>query len=231
MSRGHKILPKSFCNIKKINVEFFDTWNEQSAYVFGFFLADGCLTKSNSKNGKDFYKLSFTQKDSEILEKIKLAMGSDHKITKRVRRDGGICYYLQITNKKITSRLMKFGLKTNKTTEPVVLPDIPSDLLHHMVRGFCDGDGSTYGQRIQLDFCEKTTLHNQFLTIFRNLELPEPNIYYKQLKDDRTVQMVRLFWGVYDKRMKIRDWLYHKATIFMNRKYNECYSWKTREVV
>jgi hypothetical protein len=225
--RGHKILPLTFNNRKKINEEFFDTWTENSAYVFGFFLADGCLTRSSSKNGHDFYKLAFTQKTSEILEKIKLVMDSGHKITKRVRKNnGGICYYLQISNKHITKKLMSFGLKTNKTTEVVTIPDIQMDLIHHMVRGFCDGDGSTYGRRIQLDFSEKTTLHEQFLTIFKNLELPKPNIYYKQLKDGRTVQLVRLFWGKRNDRFAIRNWMYNNATIYMDRKKNECYTWK-----
>lgn len=213
--------------MKKINSDFFHTWNEQSAYVFGFFLADGCLTISSSENGIDFYKLSFTQKDTEILEKIKVAMNSDHKITKRNRKnDNGISYYLQITNKTITSKLREFGFTTNKTTKIVHIPDIPVHLLHHMVRGFFDGDGSICNKGLQLDFSELTTIHTQFLKIFEKMNLPTPKIYYKKLFDGRTVQIIRFKWYKYSDKKEIFDWMYKDATIYLNRKKEIGLNWK-----
>ena len=112
------------------------------AYVLGFFTADGNMVKN--KRGAHFIAIEITDRD--ILEKIKEAVGSNHKIGVKKRKfPEKDAYRLQIGSKEMFDDLLRLGLMPNKS-KTIDLPFVPDKYLSHFVRGYFDGDGCiSYG--------------------------------------------------------------------------------------
>lgn len=107
---------------KKVNKNFFKKWNREVAYVLGFFFADGNLTIT--KRNTCF--ISFYSADRVILERIKKAMNSTHKLSLRQSPTGSL-YRIQIGSKEMANDLIQIGAETNKTKR-MSLPNVPQ---HH----------------------------------------------------------------------------------------------------
>lgn len=126
---------------KEIDELFFTKWSNDMAYVLGFFAADGNMREN--KRGGCF--IDFCVTDREIIEKIRRAMKSNHKIS--IRRSNNSkwkdCFRLQIGSKKIFSDLTKLGFSENKSNN-MKFPIIPPKFLSDFVRGYFDGDGCIY---------------------------------------------------------------------------------------
>ena len=115
-------------------------WSPEMAYVLGFFTADGNMIKN--KRGAHFIEFQIT--DLDLLEDIKEALGSNHKISTRrkniLNKKWKDAYRLQIGSKQIFNDLLKLGLTPNKS-KTIDLPHIPDKYFSHFVRGYFDGDG------------------------------------------------------------------------------------------
>ncbi|MBI4599627.1 hypothetical protein HY732_01765 [Candidatus Uhrbacteria bacterium] len=125
---------------RKVNQSFFETWSEEMAYTLGFFLADGAMT-INPRGSK---YIDFTSTDGDIIEKIRGALESNHKIN-ALRPKGEnrkIRYHLQLGSKKMFADLERFGITVRKSKKEK-MPKVPEKYLMHFVRGFFDGDGHT----------------------------------------------------------------------------------------
>ena len=108
------------------------------AYVLGFFVADGCLTKNSKRNN---YYIDFTSTDYDVIRYIRKILSAKQKISKRKKVDGcKQAYRLQIGSKKIYSDLLSLGMKKNKSKD-ISYPDIPSVYFSDFLRGYFDGDG------------------------------------------------------------------------------------------
>lgn len=113
------------------------------AYILGFFAADGCMIKNN--RGAHFIEFHITDKD--ILEKIRTALKSSHKISKRERNfKWKPVYRLQIGSKKMFEDLTLLGISPAKS-KTLKLPLIPDEYLKDFVRGYFDGDGNVYANK------------------------------------------------------------------------------------
>ena len=117
------------------------------AYVLGFMFADGSLVDSDSSSRT--YYLCFDNNDFYVLNAIREAMKSNHKIyhkpprfikfrTKKYRSKAG--YVLRIGNKKMYHDLLKLGMKHRKSLD-MTLPEVPDQYFPHFLRGYFDGDG------------------------------------------------------------------------------------------
>lgn len=119
------------------NIHFFDNIDsEESAYILGFILADGHVSKQGS------LMISLNRNDVDILKKINDSLGSDYPITEN---NSGKYVSLVISSRYITNKLNEIGLAHDKTYSldfNKVLSNIPSGLTMHFVRGMFDGDGS-----------------------------------------------------------------------------------------
>lgn len=126
-----------------INVDFFKKWSEEMAYVLGYFSADGGMFV-NSGGSK---YIQFVSTDYSLLEKVKKAMDSKHKIY--LKRKGNKiwkdCYLLEIGSKEIYNDLLNLGLLPKKAKR-LKLPQVPKQYFNHFIRGYFDGDGCiSYG--------------------------------------------------------------------------------------
>ena len=130
---------------KAKNENFFKVWTPEMAYVLGFFTADGNMIKN--KRGAHFISIEITDKD--ILEEMKKAIGSNHKISIRKNQfPEKDSYRLQIGSKVMFNDLLKLGITPNKS-KTIDLPEIPKNYFSDFLRGYFDGDGHVSTCRYQ----------------------------------------------------------------------------------
>jgi intein/homing endonuclease len=151
-----------------LNVDFFKRWSPETAYVLGYFAADGAMYINS---GGSRY-ISFTSTDYELLEKVKRLLNSKHNITlrKKYNQDYKDAFLLQIGCKEMYEDLINLGFTPNKESR-LKLPKIPKQYLRHFIRGYFDGDGGVlYGYFHRKDRNNKKAPY--FLTCFAyaNLE-------------------------------------------------------------
>jgi len=196
------------------------------AYVLGFFAADGCLTKNPKRQN---YYIEFVSTDLDVLEKIKQALKSQHKISSR-KRDSRWkqCYRLQIGSKKVFTDLLKLGFTQNKSNT-MSLPEIAIEYFGDFLRGYFDGDGCiSFGI-----YKRKNRPSGQKLITIRFTSGSER--FLIQLKN-KIAEVCRISGGfTYKKQrggyelvysnldtLKILRYIYQcKNCIYMNRKYNK----------
>ena len=114
-----------------INENFFKNQTPEMAYVLGYIYSDG-----NIANGLNYFSIS--QKEPEILHKIKELMGSEHTIARKKTQELSV---LTIGNKVMINDLLGLGLTPNKSLD-VQFPILDKNLYSHFIRGYFDGDGS-----------------------------------------------------------------------------------------
>lgn len=110
------------------------------SYVLGFFAADGYITVN--KRGGQFWCIQIT--DKKLLEQIRKAIQSEHKISTRVMRGNeSTLYRLQIGSIEMCEDLRELGFSERKTKN-LVVPIIPQKYFSDFVRGYFDGDGNVW---------------------------------------------------------------------------------------
>ncbi|MEX2515240.1 MAG: LAGLIDADG family homing endonuclease [Candidatus Paceibacterota bacterium] len=125
---------------RKVNKDFFKEWSPDMAYVLGFFAADGSMYET--KRGTKY--LDFTSVDKELIEQVKTALDSEHKIGRRATPDNHQdVYHLQIGSKDMFSDLRSLGI-TPRKTRILSFPDVPKEFTGDFVRGYFDGDGTVW---------------------------------------------------------------------------------------
>lgn len=128
----------------KVNENFFKKWSQEMAYVLGFIFADGSLEDAYYLRGQ---YLRIHNTDYELVNKIKKALKSEHKITclpafgnRKMR------FMLRIGSHVIFKDLGKFNLHPNKSLD-LDLPGIPKKYFSSFLRGYFDGDGCVHIER------------------------------------------------------------------------------------
>jgi len=144
---------------KTKNENFFKKWSPEMAYILGFFTADGSMIRN--KRGAHFIEFQITDKD--LLEKIRILLGSNHKISTRKMSDNGKAIYrLQIGSKVIFNDLLKLGLSSSKSKR-IKLPITPRKYFQHFLRGYFDGDGN-----VTVCTYKRKTRNNKLTTILQS---------------------------------------------------------------
>ena len=216
---------KSGKSIYKVDSDFFKCINtEEKAYILGFICADGHISE-------DRLVITVSEKDSDILEKIRRAMHSNHPIKKIKRKNPYqktdrkqlILMELMIGRRELVKPLFDMGLTPDKTytLNGNILKYVPKYLMRDFLRGYFDGDGNVFfgrryasGYKYNINVCgNEDFLLKSFQTYF-----PSNNKLYKDLYSKQCY-----VWKI-SSRDKVRDfmhYLYHNSSIFLQRKYNE----------
>ena len=213
-----EIRSNNYYKAKEIDTDFFSKIDsEEKAYVLGFMYADGYIT------GK-YFGFKQSAKDKEILEKIRTALKSDHKIGEYINNNGygqGNAYCsLIVNNEKMVSDLQKLGIVFNKS-KILRFPNqeqVPFHLLRHFIRGYFDGDGSIYkvaqGNTYGISFTGTQDFLTGISNFFRDNGVDTASQIYKY--HDKDIYDYKI--GGRSNVKKVRDILYIDASIFMNRK-------------
>ena len=111
------------------------------AYVLGFFAADGNMIKN--RRGAHF--IAFYSNDRKLLEAMKAALGSNHKIGERIYKSEkkATSFQLQLGSREIFDDLLRIGMSPAKSLT-LRLPRVPDTYFRDFVRGYFDGDGCVY---------------------------------------------------------------------------------------
>ena len=118
---------------------YFDDINSSDkAYILGFIAADGCVTDKE-------IKISLSSVDSEILEKIRNAIGFDNKVKFRTNsstyKQESLIALVSFGTQEMIKSLKNLGFNKNKTID-FKMPNISDEFKVDFFRGFVDGDGS-----------------------------------------------------------------------------------------
>jgi len=159
-----------------VNEEFFSKWSPEMAYVLGVVCTDGNLQDAGVKDGrykrrivmlknpwlggkeaevvtvasrsarKGLKRLSISQKEPELLEKVMRLMDCDAKLVYRNQQKygditSGEIYTFAISIERIYDDLILLGL-TPRKSRTMKFPPVPDEYLRHFIRGCWDGDGS-----------------------------------------------------------------------------------------
>ncbi|WP_235162444.1 LAGLIDADG family homing endonuclease [Sediminibacillus terrae] len=185
-----------------LNEDYFKTWSNNMAYILGFFAADGNLPKDNQT-------VSFSQKDPDILEKIKKEINSNQPLYQNAKT--GV-YVLNLNSKILKHDLMELhGFRPNKSAV-LEFPEIPEPYLHHFIRGYFDGDGFVNYAKFFVSFVGgsysfmkklQTNIEGQgFETNFTN----HTNYFRLYISGRKTIKL-------------FSDWLYKDKGLYLERKY------------
>jgi predicted DNA-binding protein YlxM (UPF0122 family) len=116
-----------------INEDFFNSWSPEMAYVLGLLITDGCISKSGA--------VSLCINDRELLEKVKVAMGSEHNIVVSKHQKG--LHYFHFARENMVKKLIELGVIPKKSLV-VKFPEVPGEYMPDFIRGVFDGDGSVF---------------------------------------------------------------------------------------
>lgn len=127
--------------LRTLDQDFFKTWAPEMAYVLGYFAADGSMIR----NTRGAHFIEFTSTDLIMLTRLKKVVGSNHRLSKRPRRNTAWQqqYRLQIGSKIWFQDLKGLGFTPNKS-HTLRFPSVPENCLGAFVRGYFDGDGNVY---------------------------------------------------------------------------------------
>ena len=210
------------------NESFFNEDNEKSFYWAGFLAADGCIVE---KDNSLILSMGLSTKDRLHLEKFKSDLNAEHPIHEFVIKNSkrnsnwndGYKAEIQICNTPICKSLERFNVfprKTKTYTFPSWL--IFNEHVNHFMRGYFDGDGSWFigasKKTDQLFFSLRGT--KDFLVLYRSILENKCNLKQKTKPIRINCNIGVLEYGGNGISVKIRDFLYKNATVFLERKYD-----------
>ena len=229
-----KILKKNEIKVSRNGVKpsfdnhIFDNIDtEEKAYWLGFIWADGCIVNIRDEKKNYAFELGLSIKDIEHLEKFCSFIDLDKSRIKIKSNSGGnliskstsVLCRVQLSNKHLWETLNSYGCCPNKTSHEL-FPNVTifksSNLIHHFIRGFFDGDGWVYlDNRNYLisGVCGQDDFLKELLSY-----LPK-SLCKETLKISNTEVIKMLKWGG-NKAITFLNYLYNDSTIYLDRKYN-----------
>lgn len=126
-----------------VNEKYFENINHNSAYIIGFILGDGNISKNDSNNY--YLNIRIHEKDKEILEFISKELTGEIQLShySHTQKSGLITNYvgLKITSNNLCKPLISLGITPNKTGKER-FPALPNKYIPDFLRGYFDADGS-----------------------------------------------------------------------------------------
>ncbi|MDP3883271.1 MAG: LAGLIDADG family homing endonuclease [Candidatus Staskawiczbacteria bacterium] len=216
---------------KKINQDFFKIWSAEMAYVLGFIVADGSIIKRNT--GINSYIFNITSKDKDILEKIQDILGSSYRIGIKYNSLKMPYNQIQVCNLEICDDLMKLGIHPRKTynLEPI---KVPKKYFSDYVRGFFDGDGTVYIQKVNGTLQIKSgfvAVSSSFIEDFNkrlcaSLHIPEKSVHEQIDKKGERITQYNISFYIDDSE-KLAKFMYgNNSTLYLDRKKKIFDQWK-----
>lgn len=218
LTRSNKINSRKY----HLNHNFFEKIeSELQAYWLGFIYADGYVSK---KKYDKCLGIAIHEKDESHLKKFKTAINSTYPIKHYTSFGYGIIVnYVRLfmTSDKIFDDLKNLGVFEKKSlilkfpTEQMV----PKPFVHHFIRGYFDGDGSfaraaKHNKQYTFKLCGTKELLKQV-----EIEMGFENTrkLSKRYKDKKNNYCLEI--GGRLQVIKIGDYMYKDATIYLERKY------------
>lgn len=113
---------------------------KEKAYWLGFLFADGCVCEN-----RNTISISIKQSDEYMLHNFLNELGSTNVISHSQKSMNGKVFlisHMAIRDGQLKRDLIKWGCVPNKSYKDTHLPNLPTELMWHFIRGYMDGDGS-----------------------------------------------------------------------------------------
>ena len=206
---------------------FFDNiTTEEQAYFLGFMFADGCVLSDRNYS----IRINLHEKDREILERFRALL----RLTYPLYRFNTLNQYcLQVSSKHMSERLTELGCVRRKTLILKFPKWLPSELERHFIRGYFDGDGTVGIYEMKKPRTGRTTTHPKVSLSITGTKLfcqgtasvlqRDLGIKLSLYQTDKGGGRIYVA-GVGGPRVVLRilDYLYEGATIFLERKHAKC---------
>lgn len=210
-----------------LNENYFDTIDTPNkAYILGFLYADG-----NNSPQKSTIALYLQEEDREILEKMRVEIGSEKPLVfadKSNKHDFGYNYKNQyglvMFDKHMCNELINKGVVPNKSLVTTFPTFLRTDLFSHFIRGVYDGDGSIYRyirNEKNKPITVTITATNDFCKALQKIckETLDINAGIYDASCHNGITKVFTLSGK-NSAKKFLDWIYQDAELFLQRKYD-----------
>ena len=226
----------------ELNEHYFDAIDtEEKAYWLGFLYADGY---NNEKRHEIKIRLAIQDEDFLIKFRNTLFPNKDKPIYYYQKKDKNnknkiaFCEIV-IDSKNISEKLKDYGCVQAKTFKLSFPKWLDKKLYSHFIRGVFDGDGSICLSVLKTGK-HKTMFsiigYRPFMQEINNIIANNCGLNCNKLIDykGKDERIATVAWTGCRQCIKIRDYLYKDATIFMQRKYDKFMllgteAWKTYE--
>lgn len=203
---------------------FFDNVDtEDKAYFLGLLYADGCVQSDRSR-----ITLFLQKRDIDILEKFKKCLQHTKRLKYTKAKDfKGLPYVSQpqfglvIDSRIMHTALLKLGCIPRKSLI-LTFPSetsVPKYLYQHFIRGYFDGDGCIYLSKDKKRVAFELVGTRDFMTGIQTILIQSIGLSQTKLKQQNKIYY--LVYGGRNECLKIRNYLYQDATVYLNRKYNK----------
>lgn len=214
---GHEVI--NYQNRLRCDETIFDNIdNEEKAYWLGFLFADGNISSVGHK-----LEVNLSSKDYDHLEKLRHFLKYEHptRLCKQSEKSlGEYMSRLSLRNKRIWTNLFNLGCVPQKSLI-AKFPNLNSELIPHLIRGYCDGDGSLgvyiskdHTHSCQLSFTSGSLDLLKYIENYINIKY----YYRKRLGPSGNYT----YWLCYKnlQARRVARLLYENASIYLERKYS-----------
>ena len=203
--------------------DFFENIDtEEKAYWLGFMFADGYIVDHSHKYGEDHFGITLHSKDVATLEQFKKSIKATNPI-RDVSSDGCPLHRIVMTSQKTVDDLISHGCVKQKSLILKPPVGVPQELIHHLIRGFFDGDGSIYWNKTAFEKHKTWVTPSYTINITSTKEMIEWLIdqvgFGNMHKENRREKTWYYVQGGNKKVKQFCDYIYKDATIYMERKY------------
>ncbi len=199
-------------NKLKLDDEFFSIDTKDSFYIAGFIAADGCIS------GREI-SIRLSSNDKSHLLDINKILKSERTVRDYTNEYSGVSV-LRLRSQQMINDLKKFNIVPCKSliySFPEYVKTHP--LRSHFMRGYFDGDGSFYVQKQHnTKICMSIRGTEKFLTTYRDILEQECNFKVRNYKIPISGGCHQLAYGGNKNIIKIANFLYNDASLFLNRK-------------
>ena len=208
--------------------------NEFSAYLLGYYVADGSIGILHSKYSEcKRFSISASEQDTDHIKQIHSLICPNHALTvSKSKLNSNLSISkpmvkLTITSNQVFDDLTTLGFGERKTYSQLKLPQISDEYIWHFIRGYFDGDGTVgtsegkkYKDKVYINsFWSIVSKTNTLLTdiqqFFNKFSIVSHTCYDKS----RDVWYLRI-----NKRKDIhnlRELMYKNANWYLQRKYGK----------
>jgi len=203
------------------NERYFQTIDsEVKAYLLGFIFTDGnVFIKEHGDSKITQVSLTVKEEDRYILEILKKELNTNRNITS----DGRGALSLSVRSNVMGEDLAKYNIVPNKSLI-IRFPNNTESIgkyLNHFLRGVFDGDGSiqfrTTGKRVKFSI-GLSAGNPEVLEQVRNILSLKLDVFPVKVYVYSNKHTCMITWQSFNDMLKICEYLYKDATIYLKRK-------------
>lgn len=178
-------------------------WDEYTSYLYGYILGDGNLQKSRPR-------FIISSKDADHMENLAKLIGTRVYYPEEHNEEAVI----SVTSTIYYNKMLEWGLIPAKSEIGCILNTIPDENnLNHFIRGLFDSDGCISVRTQRIGFTWSIEGHPSYMNQLKEL------IPFKfQERPGNNKKNINFNTENLDELVKIHNWMYGRATIFMDRK-------------